>query len=71
MLHQQGGPDIQSAVQAFERGWALAREQEALAWELRVAASMVRTLAADEQFEAARDNCGKASWAALAVRNLW
>ena len=59
MLQQKGAPNIHSAVHAFEQGLALAREQKALAWELRVATSMARALTGNERFEAARRTLGE------------
>lgn len=59
LLQQKEAADIDSAVHAFEQGLALAREQKALAWELRVATSMVRALTGNDRFEAARGTLGE------------
>jgi predicted ATPase len=52
-LHQQGS-GVEAAVDAFQRALTLAREQQALAWELRAATSLARSLAGDERIAGAR-----------------
>src|SRR5262249_16955162 len=41
-LRQQGSAGTEAAVEAFQQGLLLAREQQALAWELRNAMSLAR-----------------------------
>lgn len=45
---------MEAAVDAFQRALTLAREQRAIAWELRAATSLVRCLANDPRIDAAR-----------------
>lgn len=51
LKHEPHGLD--SAVQAFDRALKLAREQQALAWQLRAATSMARCLVGDRRLKGA------------------
>jgi len=53
-LNRRESEDIEAAVEAFEQALRLAREQKALAWELRAATSLVRCLEGDTRMDAAR-----------------
>ena len=51
VLKQQGPGGLEAAVESFRRALVLAREQQALAWELRAATSLAGCLASDRRFE--------------------
>ena len=53
-LHQQGSAGSEAAIEDFHQVLLLAREQLALAWELRAATSLTRCLAGDRRSERAR-----------------
>jgi tetratricopeptide (TPR) repeat protein len=54
MLRRESAADIDAAIQAFQRALQLAREQQALAWQLRAATSLVRCTAGQSGDEEAR-----------------
>jgi predicted ATPase/DNA-binding winged helix-turn-helix (wHTH) protein len=53
-LHQRGRRGIDPAVTAFHEALKLAREQQALAWELRAATGLARCLSEDRRIDDAR-----------------
>jgi predicted ATPase/DNA-binding winged helix-turn-helix (wHTH) protein len=53
-LRHQGGARTEAAIETFQRALLLARDQQALAWELRAATSLARCLADDGRGSAAR-----------------
>ena len=53
-LHQQRSAGIEPAIEAFHRALKIAREQQALAWEVRAATSLVRCLDGDPRIDSAR-----------------
>jgi len=54
VLNQHGRHGIDAAVEAFNRALLLAREQRALAWELRAAMSLAACVSRDGRIDGAR-----------------